>query len=706
MWKYILPAILLLFLNISIMSPPAHGLVTEETMFEMIPCGADYNETYQNPTWMHHMWAEYNSVCEDDYFDWYAFAGEGDVDWDGTFVVVTYRPGLAVRLYCDDGLGMTPIKELGVIESGTPGMYFAQFAIRDLCLDEGLPSPLNGFFYIRIFYYSAFPGEHPYYMQFYMKADPSIPSGANLSLLAEPLGIDMVNSGTLNSNDPVDWYFWEHPDDEEVDGFIEGVNLGHSGLSGEPPLDVVLYDADNVELANAKLDEKGLYCTIDLEPLNLKPGRYYIKVELAGSFPFQAMYQIRNRATLGSADGYTVDANDVGNYIAVLDPDTTFSGSVCRPRDHEDYYVYMSDTYFIGDILLDPVDGSGLYGIEVSDGVNRKYPSISFQRGACYQTDPIRPGELEITVYDFSPAASINPYDITVYPNGGGPFHPPGYNTWQDAREILDDDKYVFELDPAEQDRYYFHAGTGPGQYLSGFMEIYGSSADYELQVGVIQNNSLAWGDIYTPVTNGKITLDFMYDILVDPGEYVLRIKLNDDVTGRRRFYIDQSLTIEECWQEGLDDLYNPGGYAWINGEKWEMKGLLCPPDDNSDYMRFNVADEVGAGVPLNYRMVVRAGYPGMGFKLYDSSHNMLWETTIDELGGSQTVYLQNLVQAGETYIVEASINTTEERVMVWRADFLETLELFLKPSYYSIPFQLYEIEPEEPERRKHHAKD
>lgn len=183
MWKYFLLAVLLLFLNISIMSPPAHGLINEATMFEMIPCNAEGNETYQNPTWMHHMWGEYNSVCDDDYFDWYAF-----------------------------------------------------------------------------------PGEHPYYMQFHMKADSSIPGGANLSLIAEPLGIDMVNCGTLNSTDPVDWYFWDHPAGEAVDGFIEGVNLGHSGLSGDPPLNVVLYDSSNVELTNARLDDKEHYCTIDLEP--------------------------------------------------------------------------------------------------------------------------------------------------------------------------------------------------------------------------------------------------------------------------------------------------------------------------------------------------------------------------------------------------------------------------------------------------------
>ena len=706
MWKYILPAILLFFLNISIMSPPAHGLVTEETMFDMIPCGADDNNTYQDPTWMHHMWAEYNSVCDDDYFDWYAFAGEGDVDWDGVLMVVSDRPGLAVRLYFDNGLGLAPIKELGVTESPTPGLYFAQFAIRDLCLDEGFPSPLNGFFYIRIFYYSAFPGEHPYYMQYYMKADPSIPGGANLSLMADPLGIDMVNNGTLNSNDPADWYYWEHPDGEPVDGFIEGVNLGHTGLSADAPLNVALYDSNDNELANARLNEKGLYCTIDLEPLNLTPGRYYIKVELAGSFPFQAMYQIRNRATLGSVDGYNVDANDIGNYVAILYPDITITGAVCRPRDYEDYYGYISDTYFIGDILLDPVDGSGLYGIEVSDGVNTRHPSISFFRGACFQGDPLPPGDLDIKVYDFSPAASINQYDITVYPNGGGPFNAPGHPTWQDAREILDDDKYIFELNSSEQDRYCFHAGTGAGQFLSGFLEIYGSSADYELQVGVIQGDSLAWGDVYTPLANGKITLDFAYDILVDPGEYILRIKLNDDVTSRRRFYISSSLTVEECWQEGIDDLYNLGGYAWINGKKWEMKGLLCPPDDASDYMRFTVADEVGAGVPLDYRMVVRAGYPGMEFRLYDSFQNLLWETTIEELGGSQTVYLQNLVQVGETYVVEASITTTEERPMVWRADFLKTLDIFLKPSYLMLQHEFYEMDPEITIRKKHHGKD
>ena len=72
----------------------------------------------------------------------------------------------------------------------------------------------------------------------------------------------------------------------------------------------------------------------------------------------------------------------------------------------------------------------------------------------------------------------------------------------------------------------------------------------------------------------------------------------------------------------------------------------------------------------------------------------MLWETQIDELGGSEMVYLYSFVQVGETYILEASIVTTEERVMVWRADFLEPLIGFMDPNYtLKVPYQVLERE-------------
>jgi hypothetical protein len=68
--------------------------------------------------------------------------------------------------------------------------------------------------------------------------------------------------------------------------------------------------------------------------------------------------------------------------------------------------------------------------------------------------------------------------------------------------------------------------------------------------------------------------------------------------------------------------------------------------------------------------MTVKAGYPGMRFKLYNTAEVCLWETQINELGGSETALLGGLVTDGEDYVVEVSIDSIEERLMLWEIEF------------------------------------
>ncbi len=683
MARTVFPTLIILVLSCGLLIAPASGFITVQEDINLAVCTPDDNNFHVHATDLEYLSVGVDAVCNIDPHDWYRFQGEGYVDWTGTLRIFTTEPGLRVNVYFDEGSGPQEVFDGSPEYVGVYEMYYLQLSINQLCDDAGFFAPYQGNFYIRVSYFTAYPGNHPYLMQSTFLADCAKPEGANISTEADEIPIGEDRYGTLTQTDYYDWYYWDHPVGESIAGVIELYTMRMEPDENAPDMSIKIFQG-GVELSpTAYLDAGRQYADLDLAPMGLNPGTYIIRVALEESTNDPVVYRLRNRATMGYLAGCGADTNnDPGDAIGLAN-NYAYSANLCHPRDSEDYYTYNHDRYFIGDIVISPIDGKKMIFPEITRGTaQHELQGTSSILGESYFNKPVYPGTLDIKVVDYFGATQATPYEITVHPNGAGPYRLPGHGDWQSADDMLQYDShenywhnYWFELAPAHQDRYFFSTSTNPGEYITGIVEIYGSQLDYEVRIGQLGPSGPAWGAPIFPDEKGKTTLDLGFGILSEPGAYILRVKLNDNITGRRRFYVTQEFKMFQCEEIPADTFADPGA-SWSQGFfRTTMYGALCTPDDNVDFGSFIVSSDAGRKVGPGYVMTVKAGYPGMTFKLYDAFHTELWSEQITELGGTTWVkLLETTFHENKEYWLEVSANTTQEQLMLWRADFVAPL--------------------------------
>jgi len=682
---------MILILSLVVLAAPASGFITVHEDLNLVACADDDNDYHIDAADLEHISIGVNTVCATDTHDWYRFQGEGHVNWVGSLRILTTEPGLRVNLYFDEGGGVQEVYD------GTPeyvevyGMHFLQLSIDDLVDDAGFYRPLQGNFYIRISYYSAYPGNHPYLMQSIFQASPAKPPVFNWNIDAEEIPIGEDRYCTLTQTDFYRWYYWEHPAGELMDGVIELYTMREEADPNAPDISIKIFSGSVEIPPGVHLDADRRYADLDLSQMGLNPGTYVLRVALETPTNDPVIYRLRNRATMGYLDGCGSDSNNSPAVAIGLSDNYPYSTTLCHPRDSEDYYTYTHDRYFIGDFVISPQDGRKAIFAEITKGTNQvPIEGESSILGESFYKKPLYPGKLDIKVIDYFGATEPMSYEITVHPDGAGAYRTPGHASWQSADDMLQYDQvyhyrhsYWFELEPTHQDRYCFSTSTGPGEYLTGIVEIYGSQLDYEVRIGQLGPTGPAWAAPIYPDEKGKTTLDFGYGILSEPGDYILRVKLNDTVTGRRRFYMTQDIEIMECGETPADSFANPGGMMNTGAYISTMNGALCPPDDNVDFGSFTISSDAGEPVGPGYFLNVKAGYPDMTFKLYDAFHTELWSAHITELGGTASVKLVDTTYfEGHEYWLEVTTNSTQEQLMLWRAQFMAPLAPIFVEAY------------------------
>ena len=126
-----------------------------------------------------------------------------------------------------------------------------------------------------------------------------------------------------------------------------------------------------------------------------------------------------------------------------------------------------------------------------------------------------------------------------------------------------------------------------------------------------------------------------------------------------------------QCDESPADSFVNPGGMINKGVYTSVMNGALCPPNDNVDYGSFIISSAPNQPVGPGYYLNVKAGYPDMTFKLYDAFHTELWSEHITELGGTASLTLFDTIYfEGAEYWLEVTTNSTQEQLMLWRAQF------------------------------------
>lgn len=689
--RNVFPTIIILVLSLGLLTAPASGFITVQEDINLVVCTDDGNNFHVHATDLEYLSVGVDAVGDLDPHDWYRFQGEGYVDWTGSLKIFTTEPGLRVNVYFDEGGGPQEVFDGSPEYVDVYEMYYLQLSINQLCDDAGFFAPYQGNFYIRVSYFTAYPGNHPYMMQTTFLADYAKAEGANVRTDAEEVPVGEDRYGTLTQTDYWDWYYWDQPAGESISGIIELFTMRMEPDENAPDMSVTIYQGSVILPPAAHLDSDRLYADLDLAPRGLTFSRYYICVALEESTNDPVIYRLRNRATMGYLTGCASDSNnDPGDAIG-LAGGYTYYDTLCHPRDSEDYYTYNHDLYFIGDIVISPIDGKKAIFAEITRG-SAEHPveGASSILGESFFRKPIYPGTLDIKVVDFFGATQATPYEITVHPNGAGPYRLPGHGDWQSADDMLQYDSrenywhdYWFELAPSHQDRYFFSTSTNPDEYITGIVEIYGSQLDYEVRIGQLGPSGPAWGPPILPDEKGKTTLDFGFGILSEPGDYILRVKLNNTVTGRRRFYATQKLEIMECEETPADSFANPGGMIDTGVFISIMNGALCPPDDDVDFGSFVISSEPGEPVRPGYFLTVKAGYPGMTFKLYDASHVEMWSEQIMELGGTASIKLVDTTYfEGDEYWLEVSTSSTQEQLMLWRATFAAPIAPILMEAF------------------------
>jgi hypothetical protein len=664
--------VIILLTTLVFFTGAAQGAYEELDIYKEIPCVADGNNSHITASALETFYDRYDAVCQADQFDWYIFDAAGDGSCGAMMMLVSDAPGIAIRAYYDNGSGLTQLTEVSPVLDTADNFYKSQIAISSLCQTKGIASPYNGKFYIRITYWSSYTGNHAYRMVFQGAPLTAIAGGQNDLTKAKAVNIGGSYIGILDNNDKVDFYYWNHPSNQQVDGFLELYTPTPVTSTGpNTPLHMDLLNASGAPIGYSQQKTGEGRLALDMASLKLNPAKYYIKIYLDSSYTGQVLYRLKNYADRGASDGYGVDADNTAETAKPIGFYSPVASSICWPRDEKDYYYINNDRFFIGDIQVK--HSCETYGVMLGgERWGEKLKSEGSFSILDFGLDPVPPGGFNVFVDDMSASRDLKQYTIEVIPNGAGPYHAPGYASWDKAGDLPNMDEMTFDLQQGVQSVIFFHADTQPTACFAGPIEIIGSQADFEVRAGKPGTPNPVWSGPMIPGPNGRAEVWLGLDIPSSPGNALLRIKMNDGATGRRRFYFKENILGYTPPPPGMTESFSsPGGGANYDysSEQWSMFGAFYPPASTVHYRKLTINNDGVSGVPVTYWMTVKAGYPGMTFKLMDMSKKVLWQTTITEQGGVQKIDLSDYTQNGKDYILEVSTTASEQKLVFWRAE-------------------------------------
>lgn len=603
------------------MVTPSQSEMPFADQLEYVGCVEDNNEAHVNATILRMDSRIYDSVCGDDQFDWYLIPLPGDVMWAGKIECVSDSPGLAVKFYLDTGAGPQLVEEaspaLGEWLGGED--YYLGWDILELATSAGVAAGPPGNYYIRVSYYSAYPGEHPYMLDISMRPYAYNPSPYNSTATARTLPPGIALYGHLAPADLSDWYKFNIGTGQLGSGviFTRTYRKGPVLLAGygdfeekrlikiEPELyefKVNLRAADNSLIGTAVLTPY-MGGFIDLRGTgNLPAGDYYIEATVTGTPPsdLDIYYMVFDHVLAPDSGDWADDLNSKPAEAAAFTEGVPIDDTVYWPRDRADYYSFSVTNYFLGDIIIEPsFDAYSLkVHLEESDGT-WQYCMWLPGLGLTCRYDPAPAGNYYFVVEDSGAMVSPFEYSVTYYEHGPPMTIPIGHNTWETAAVLsptrtpefryMGNQDVVIEFQPGVQNVFYATMTVPSDRFLVGYYDIYGSRTNYRVRLGQIgPAGTPVWAPALNPDSKGKLTIDMNYDYLTDAGTYYLKVEMLPSSPGRMRILVDNHTRIAECAtdeNEAYTDAINLKYF--YSGGYYSYEGELCPSLDNADWYYF-----------------------------------------------------------------------------------------------------------------------
>ncbi len=677
-------------------------LANPGNFFEYAECAADGNDAHTSATVANYKAGISGSVCEDDPFDWYLIPLQGELTWTGIIAISTDRPGLAVRLYLDTGGGPQQIKEDSPVANPNREYFYGiGWNLGHIAKDAGYSELPPGNYYIRVTYYSAHPGDHPYELSFQFKPKVSTGTGNGCKDMASAKSLPpgMMYYGHL-FEDQEQYFYFDVTPGQITSGLIFGeVLMPWNPVLGMDDMKISLLSGSGWPLA-VKIVTVREMNYIDLaydSTLSMKPlanGRYYIVVNLnVTNLPNpdtsgkECYFRIFNQAMAPSNSQWARDTGGETSMSGVmLGNNMTMSGNLYWPRNTVNYYRFTTDCYFLGDVVIKP--WTDIYGLApaLTDALgNTLYTGRMSGLGLTCRATPMNPGTHYVKVEDTGCLLAPIAYNIRIDTHGMPMTESIGHDTWQTALEIvpLDIDEQGFirdstdvrmDFQPAIQDKFFVKLDVASGGVLAGWFDIFGSRKEYSVYLGQIgPGGNPVWSPAISPNKTGKVYLDMSFDYFTGPGTYYIKIE-PQPTAGRMRAFLENHSVLAECIDEG-------GTYqdAQLLGGNWDTDlnstGHLCPPVDMVDWFYF-VPQDTGAMAAKYHHIYFKAATMGMRFKLYDEHLNFIDAAVISEDGGEGRFDTDGLTEK-QRYYVKVEPNETRDIIQVYyirlRSDILDS---------------------------------
>lgn len=720
--KPLLIGFLSMLLMVGIVTP-ADSMLFPGQQLQYIQCEPDGNNNSVNATLIDNDMRIYNAVCEGDTHDWYMLPLTGDVTWGGEVICETDGPGLRVAIYADVGTGLQLLEEVTpqATGEGDSFVYRLHWHIIELASGMGSSSAPAGVYYIRVTYYTYYPGIHPYWLGININPeDFTLPANTTSNTALQiPPGIS--HHGHVSVATPNNWFTFTIGPGQTGSGVIFLKNFRSPSFDKGKS-----YVMANVEMKIRDSNLNVLGSTVitylnvgylDMADISaLPPGSYFIEISKPSGIPssdWQVNYRLFNHVLAPDTGDWGPDGNNDLQTAVQLTEGVPVAMAAYAPRDMEDYFKFSSQGYFLGDIIVEPALELRYFYASIVDSANIHQNSWPMPgRGLTNRVTPLNPGDYTLRIMDMFKMYSPIQYTITYYEHGEpltGPVHdsketakilPPGEAT---PYHILGEDA-VADFAPGIQDVYFLKMEVPPGDILAGYFELKGSRLDYQVQFGQDIQGTVAWSPAQTPNANGRLYVDLNYEFTAGPGVYYIKIKMLPSSPGRMRVYLDNNSRLVSCEPDNDNSYENAGQLKAIKvGNYYHRFGDFCPGVDWEDFYSFKAEDFELSDGPRKF-IRLKGSKKGMMLVLAgDESLNYgtLGSAEVPEDGGTAIIDLDGVIQPGEKYYVLVGMAPGNE-IQVYDLDlcrdlqFLYHPEWVLKKTKIKIPLRYFELEDDD----------
>jgi len=447
------------------------------------------------------------------------------------------------------------------------------------------------------------------------------------------------NNQVVCLDDKADWYKFLAT--SPLSGSLKLDVLNNTGLC-----DITFYaDPDGLHLVWKTADYAN-DAIIQLDPLGLGAGNYYIRVRHIGSDPLVRQYILYNNALIVPCEQ---EGNEIWQNATSLPMGEQSGMQVLCLDDMTDWYEFSFDGHFGGNITFELLNDSGLCGLDFyrnPAGAPLLSGEASYGSNVVFDFDPLElPGGSYYLKARFVGDDPIIRQYILYNNAETWPCEPEGNETWQDATPLDPG------ADPGAQvvcatdknDWYIITAAI----HLKGTLTLGLTNDTGPCGIALYENPSGA------PLVSGEAV--FGTDATIDvtaldlgPGAYYININYVGDDLDVRDYILSNDLQDSNCYPDN-NNSYHDAIALPLNGySEWQYTCL----DDKTDWFKFETPPADSNGT---ITLVVADSTGPADMTLYDEAHapfpdgpHIAWK----EANPTATIDLGSLTLEGGVYYI------------------------------------------------------